>query len=222
MSKLTEKTVAKILQNSCKTENPSHYHKVFDRVLREGHPLSDNAQRRLILWGNHRHIDKVLDQPKLSQSTVWLAHSELNHVPDLNIRLYLRNKIAENFPDARDDHPDTHIHTNANPRPIIKEEDEHLTFGKTLGTHADVRTNFPEADFWVVRKGTEKKVGSVTDEYSPEHIGVRVRNHQMDSKYMKYALMHVHAQGYYGDKHIGTTNLRSIRAQHVKDIPIHK
>ena len=103
---------------------------------------------------------------------------------------------------------------------LFLESDKHLTFGNKLGQHADVGTNMPDADFWVIRKGTGNKVGSVTDEYSPEHIGVKNRNHQINSKYLQYALQNIHSKGYYGDKHIGTTDLRNIRTSHVKDIPI--
>ena len=67
---------------------------------------------------------------------------------------------------------------------LFLESDKHLTFGNKLGQHADVGTNMPDADFWVIRKGTGNKVGSVTDEYSPEHIGIKNRNHQIDSKYL--------------------------------------
>lgn len=103
---------------------------------------------------------------------------------------------------------------------ILDENDKHLTFGNTLGSHADVGTNMEDADFWIVRKGTPKKVGSVTNEYSPEHVGVKIRNHTIDPPYMNYALQHLHQKGYYSGLHKGTTNLRNINVSHVKNIPV--
>jgi hypothetical protein len=38
----------------------------------------------------------------------------------------------------------------------------------------EFKTNFPEADFWLNKKGTSKTVGSPTKEFSPENIGVKV------------------------------------------------
>ena len=102
----------------------------------------------------------------------------------------------------------------------LNEKDEHLTFGNNLGSHADIKTNMKDADFWVVRKGSDKTVGSVTNEYSPEHIGVKIRNHNMDPQYMNYALQHVHGKGYYSGLSRGTTNLKNITTGHVKSIPV--
>lgn len=103
---------------------------------------------------------------------------------------------------------------------LFIESDIHLKFGNKLGQHADIGTNMSDADFWIIRKGDEKSVGKVTDEYSPEHIGVKNRNHKIDSNYLKYSLQHVHNQGYYKGLSIGTTRLKNIRVKHVSDIPI--
>ena len=103
--------------------------------------------------------------------------------------------------------------------PAAKAE-RHLTFGKELGTHADIKTNYPDADFWIIRKGTPDKVGSVTREFSPEHIGVKVRNHNILPDYMYYALMHVHQQGYFKERAHGTTRLQNIKLSDVKDVPV--
>lgn len=102
----------------------------------------------------------------------------------------------------------------------MNEEDEHLTFGNNLGSHADIGTNKKDADFWIVRKGSKDKVGSVTDEYHPEHIGVKIRNHTMDPQYMNYAMQHVHKQGYYEGRSNGTTGLQNIKVSDVKSVPV--
>ena len=98
--------------------------------------------------------------------------------------------------------------------------DQHLTFGSKLKHHTDIGTNMPDADFWIVRKGTADKVGTVTDEFSKEHIGVKVRNHNILPSYLRYALMYVHQQGYFKQRANGTLNLQNIKVKHVEDIPI--
>lgn len=95
-----------------------------------------------------------------------------------------------------------------------------LNFGRELRGHAEIGTNFPDADFWIIRKGSEGVVGTPTREFSPEHIGVRVRNHQILPEYLYYALMHAHQQGYYRGRAHGTLNLKNIRVEDVADVPI--
>jgi len=43
-----------------------------------------------------------------------------------------------------------------------------------IGDVCEFKTNCPDCDFWIVRKGTEKAVGKPTKEYSPEYIGIKV------------------------------------------------
>ena len=39
---------------------------------------------------------------------------------------------------------------------------------------AEVRTNFPEADFWLIRKGDPERIGEPTRVFRPEDIGIRI------------------------------------------------
>ena len=39
-----------------------------------------------------------------------------------------------------------------------------------LGYLCEIKTNFPEADFWLIRKGSKKEVGKPTKEYSPAQL----------------------------------------------------
>ena len=102
----------------------------------------------------------------------------------------------------------------------IGKKDRHLTFGNKLGHHADIATNMPDADFWLIRKGSDHKVGAVTSEFHPEHIGVKIRNHNLLPDYMKYDVQHVHQQGYFKSRARGTLNLTNIRVKDVEDIPV--
>ena len=38
----------------------------------------------------------------------------------------------------------------------------------------EIKTNFPEADFWLIRKGDEKVVGTPVKKFEPQHIGIKV------------------------------------------------
>ena len=90
-----------------------------------------------------------------------------------------------------------------------------------LSDLADIGTNMEDAHFWITRKGSDKTVGSVTTKFSPEHIGVRVnRTDILDPRYAQYMMMHIHNTGYYRPHMVGSTNLMSIRAEHVRNIPI--
>lgn len=41
-----------------------------------------------------------------------------------------------------------------------------------LSELAKIKTNFPEADFWIIRQGSEDKVGSPTRKFSPEYTWI--------------------------------------------------
>lgn len=81
-----------------------------------------------------------------------------------------------------------------------------------------VKTNFPDADLWVVRRGTPEKVGSVTKTFSPEHVGVQVLAPDLIlPDYLYYVLMQLHSQGFYRERMKGATRLQGITTNDVKD-----
>jgi len=91
--------------------------------------------------------------------------------------------------------------------------------GARLGDLATVGTNMPDADFWIIRRGSEKTVGTPVKEFNPERIGVKVtRRDVIDPGYLYYAMMHLHNQGYFAQRSIGTTNLVNIRTADVAGI----
>ncbi len=100
--------------------------------------------------------------------------------------------------------------------------DTHLTFGGKLGDHCDIGMNMPDADFWLIRKGDSKKVGKPVDEFSPEHIGIKIRNHNIHPTYLKYSMKHLHNKGYFSSRATGVLKLVNIRNSHVEDIPTDK
>lgn len=87
-----------------------------------------------------------------------------------------------------------------------------------LGNYIQVSKNMPDADFWIIRRGTPDKVGKPVKEYNPEHFGIRVTSDGLLPDYLFYALENVWQKGYY--EPTGTTNLVGIRSSDIKDIKI--
>ena len=84
---------------------------------------------------------------------------------------------------------------------------------------ATIKTDFNEANFWLVRRGSIKTVGSVKREFSPYHIGIKI--HQVDillPDYLYYCLMHLHQTGHWENLSHGTLSLVNIRVSDVKRI----
>jgi len=90
-----------------------------------------------------------------------------------------------------------------------------------IGDVCEFKTNCPDCDFWIVRKGTEKSVGKPTKEYSPEYIGVKVTKKDLIvPQFLYYYFEYLNSIGVFAQLSTGTTNLKNIRISEVKDIPI--
>lgn len=69
-----------------------------------------------------------------------------------------------------------------------------------------VQTNLPNADFYIVRSGSQNTVGKVTKEYNKDYIGIKVtRTDILIPDYLYYLLMNLHNQGYFKSISNGTT-----------------
>lgn len=101
---------------------------------------------------------------------------------------------------------------------ILKMKFKNEGVSAILSEKAEIKTNFPEADFWVVRKGSEDKVGSVTKEFSPEHIGIKVISEDLLPNYLYYAMQYIHSTGYYRALAHGSLNLKNIKVSDVSSI----
>ena len=90
-----------------------------------------------------------------------------------------------------------------------------------LSDLATIKTNLPEADFWIIRKGSAQEVGRPVKDFSKERIGVLVEaTDVVDPRYLYYAMMHLHSQGYWGQFDKGMTDLRHILVSDVKNVPV--
>jgi hypothetical protein len=91
--------------------------------------------------------------------------------------------------------------------------------GYRLKDLAEVGTNFEDAHFWLIRKGTPDAIGTPTKEFKDEHIGIGVvRTDIINPDYLYYALMNLQMQGYWREHARGMLKLVSIRTEDVKNI----
>ncbi|MNF91200.1 hypothetical protein D3C84_737930 [compost metagenome] len=90
-----------------------------------------------------------------------------------------------------------------------------------LSDVATIRTNFPEAHFWMVRRGSADRCGEPTRVFNPEHIGVRVeRIDLLLPDYLFYCLAAIHQRGDWQRVATGTLSLVNIRVQDVRRIEL--
>jgi hypothetical protein len=90
-----------------------------------------------------------------------------------------------------------------------------------LSEVATIRTNFPEAHFWIVRRGSATRCGEPTRDYNPEHIGIRVeRTDLLLPDYLFYALLAIHQSGAWQKVATGTLSLVNIRVSDVRRIEL--
>ena len=90
-----------------------------------------------------------------------------------------------------------------------------------LSDLATIRTNFPEADFWLVRRGSLKTCGQPVREFNPEHIGVKVeRTDLLLPDYLYYCMQHLHTSRVWDPLATGTLSLVNIRVSDVGNIAL--
>lgn len=89
-----------------------------------------------------------------------------------------------------------------------------------LGDICEFKSNCPDCDFWIVRKGTEKSVGKPTRAFSPEYIGIKAKKELVIPDFLYYYFEYLNSIGVFSQLSTGTTNLKNIRMSEIKDIPI--
>ena len=91
-----------------------------------------------------------------------------------------------------------------------------------IGDVCIFKTNFPEADFWLQRKGSEQSVGKPSKEFYEENIGVKVKDEYLDKvdpNYLYYYFQYLHMQGVFAPISHGTLDLKNITINDIKSIP---
>jgi len=90
-----------------------------------------------------------------------------------------------------------------------------------LSDFAVIKTNFPEADFWLIRRGSMSQCGKPVRAFYSEHIGVKVtRTDLLLPDYLYYVFLHIHNIGYWEPLTHGTLSLVNIRVQDVRNIEV--
>ncbi len=84
---------------------------------------------------------------------------------------------------------------------------------------AEVRTNFPEADFWLIRRGSPEKIGKPVKVFRPEDIGILVdRTDILVPDFFYYYMTKVWMDGYWCSFALSTTRRCHITTSKVKDL----
>ena len=84
-----------------------------------------------------------------------------------------------------------------------------------------VKTNFPDADFWLIRVHDIETVGKPTKEFKPQYIGIKIlATDKFDPQFMYYWFknLHTNVRYWYQMGIPGTTNRSHIRIKDVKQL----
>lgn len=85
----------------------------------------------------------------------------------------------------------------------------------------DFSVNNPDADFWLIRKGSESSVGMPTKTFSPEHIGVTVsRRDLIIPDFLYYLFKYMVSIGTFRQLSQGMGKLRNIRIVDIGNIEV--
>ena len=105
--------------------------------------------------------------------------------------------------------------------PVVKVYQRRLDDIMKIKDIANVRIGAKHADFWIWRRGSEEKVGMPTEEYNPQHFGIIVvRDDIVLPKYLYYAMMNIHNQGYWHLRASGSLRLKNIKKSDVENLTI--
>lgn len=90
-----------------------------------------------------------------------------------------------------------------------------------LADVATIKTNYKEADFWLIRRGSRSRCGEPTREFYKEHIGIKVnRTDILLPDYLYYVLKAIHQSGEWEKIATGTLDLVNIRVSDVQTIEL--
>lgn len=88
-----------------------------------------------------------------------------------------------------------------------------------LSDIATVQTNFPEADFWIKRRGSLKTVGTPTRQFYSEDIGIKViRTDILIPEYLILCMDNMKNNGVWEQVATGSLSLVNIKVSDVKNI----
>ncbi|MEG4455926.1 hypothetical protein [Microcoleus sp. N9_A1] len=80
-----------------------------------------------------------------------------------------------------------------------------------------VKNNFPEADFWLINKGSKHKLGEPVKEFQPYLTGIKCPVLVLPD-YAFYMCLHLYQQGLWQQYSQGSINLQHLRLKNVKEV----
>ena len=120
-----------------------------------------------------------------------------------------------------DPNGDKGIYQKAKKKPLLIRRISEAAHGKTLSDLCTIKTDFPDADFWLVRRGTEDTVGKPVKEFDPQRIGIKVeRTDVLDPNYLFYLMQHLQNRGVFKSMATGSIRLVHITTGQIKSIPL--
>ena len=90
-----------------------------------------------------------------------------------------------------------------------------------LSDVAIIKVDFPDADFWLIRRGSISQCGKPVRVFNPEQIGIKVtRLEKLLPDYLFYSLMDIHHQRGWESLARGSLRLVNIRVNDVRGIQL--
>ncbi|MEG4496985.1 hypothetical protein QUB05_07240 [Microcoleus sp. F10-C6] len=80
-----------------------------------------------------------------------------------------------------------------------------------------VKNNFPEADFWLINKGSKHKLGEPVKEFQPYLTGIKCPALVLPD-YGFYLCLHLQQQGVWQQYSQGSLNLQHLRLKNLKEV----
>lgn len=80
-----------------------------------------------------------------------------------------------------------------------------------------IKTNFPEADFWLINKGNKDKLGEPVKECETYLTGIKCPNYIIPN-YGYYCALYLFQIGIWKQYALGTTNLNHLRIRDIKSV----
>ncbi len=87
-----------------------------------------------------------------------------------------------------------------------------------LPNYFHLKTNYPDADFWIIRKGSKETVGKPVKEFNKELIGVKVNPAFLVPDYAFYLFQYLHESKRFEVHAHGSLALQNIRIESVNEV----
>jgi hypothetical protein len=101
---------------------------------------------------------------------------------------------------------------------IAESDDQRMI---SMGSLCAIKVNYPDADFWITRRGSDKTVGMPVKQYSPEAIGIKVeRTDLIAPDYLFYLVQYWHNSGIFKSMATGSLKLVHITVGQISKIGI--